>query len=148
MLAAFFIALPTINNLYKGQTGRFLISSPMIETGPFQQSVVYVVEHGLFTGARGYVINKPLKDSSGGFYGGPIEPQGHQYTMHYAGRAREYHGLAAWAPLQLEYEIIKGGWSVLPGDQAVIFSDKTGTLWRDLDARARKGAPALDAPHF
>lgn len=148
LLAAFFIALPTLNSFYKGQTGRFLISSPMISTGPFQQSVVYVVDHGFFTGARGYVVNKPLKDSSGGYYGGPVDQAGHRYTMHYAGQAREYHGLAAWMPLQLEYEIIKGGWSVLPGDQAVIFGDQINTMWRDLDTRARKGPPATDAPHY
>lgn len=137
LLAAFFIALPTIGNFYKGHTGRFLIASSMIGSGEFQRSVVYVVEHGLFTGARGYIVNKPLEGRKGVFYGGPVETDDHRYTMHYAGRSREYHGYAGWTPLQLEYEIIKGGWSVLPGDQATIFTDDYERLWRMLDVRAR-----------
>ena len=142
------MALPTLNNFYKGQTGRFLISSPMISSGPFQQSVIYVVDHGLFTGARGYIVNKSLKDSSGAYYGGPVDSGGHRYTMDYAGQSRTYHGMAAWMPLQLEYEIIKGAWSVLPGDQALIFHTDSDVLWRQLDSRARQDAPATDAPHY
>lgn len=118
----------------------------MIAMGPFQQSVVYIVDHGFFTGARGYVVNKALKNVPDGFYGGPVEFEGHRYTMHYAGQSREFHGLAAWMPLQLEYEIIKGGWSVLPGDESQIFIDDIGKMWRQMDARARKDAPAVDAP--
>lgn len=145
LLAAFFIALPTLGNFYTGQQGRFLIASPAIKSGAFQESVIYVVDHGLFTGARGYVINRPVE---GGFYGGPLGQADHVYTLYHQGESREYHGFAGWAPLQLEYEIIRGSWSVAPGSLDSIFSDDLNRLWRDLDTRTRKGAPAIDAPVY
>lgn len=148
LLAAFFIALPTLENFYTGQQGRFLIASPAIKSGAFHESVIYVVDHGLFTGARGYVINRPVPGAEGVFYGGPLAQQDHLHTFYHQGKSREYRGYAGWAPLQLEYEIIRGSWSVAPGDWEMVFSDDLNHLWRHLDTRARKGAAAIDAPVY
>lgn len=146
LLAAFFISLPTLGNFYTGQQGRFLIASPKIKSGTFHESVIYVTDHGLFTGARGYVVNRP--GDAGAFYGGPLGQADHIYMLRYKDQSREYRGFAGWAPLQLEYEIIRGSWSVAPGNLDTLFSADLRYLWRNLDTMARKGDPAIDAPVY
>ena len=60
LLAAFFIALPTIGTkFYKGQTGKFLVASENVRYEPFRESVIYITHHSVF-GAYGFVINKPI----------------------------------------------------------------------------------------
>lgn len=45
---------------------------------------------------------------------------------------RIYSGYAGWAPGQLEHEIRLGGWRVLPGESAQVFSDTPEQLWDEL----------------
>jgi len=49
---------------------------------------------------------------------------------------RVMHGLASWAPGQLEYEIIRGDWIVMPLDDAVIFDRPPAEMWRELQSHA------------
>ena len=49
---------------------------------------------------------------------------------------RVMHGLASWAPGQLEYEIKLGGWYVMPFDEAVIFDHPPAEIWQELYNRA------------
>ena len=49
---------------------------------------------------------------------------------------RVIHGLASWAPGQLEYEIRCGGWYVLPLDEAAIFDHPPAQMWQELYNRA------------
>ena len=49
---------------------------------------------------------------------------------------RVMHGLASWAPGQLEYEIKLGGWYVMPFDEAVIFDRPPAEMWQELYNRA------------
>lgn len=49
---------------------------------------------------------------------------------------RVMHGLASWAPGQLEYEIKLGGWYVMPFDEAVIFDHPPAEMWQELYNRA------------
>jgi len=49
---------------------------------------------------------------------------------------RVMHGLASWAPGQLEYEIQIGSWYVLPLDEAVIFDRAPEQMWQELFNRA------------
>lgn len=49
---------------------------------------------------------------------------------------RVMHGLASWAPGQLEYEIKRGGWYVMPLDEAVIFDRPPAAMWQELYNRA------------
>jgi putative transcriptional regulator len=46
---------------------------------------------------------------------------------------RIYSGYAGWAPGQLDHEIGLGGWHVLPGDSAQIFSENPELLWDELN---------------
>ncbi len=136
LLAAFFLALPSLNHLYKGQEGRFLVAHPDQPAGVFQQSVIYIVHHDLFGGARGYIINRPLSGQDA-FYGGPLSYPEHTFVMSHQGRERKYRGFAGWAPLQLEYEIIRGAWSIRDGDHAVIFSDVPEKIWTNISGQTR-----------
>ncbi len=61
---------------------------------------------------------------------------------------RVYAGHAGWAPGQLEAEIDRGGWHVMPGDPELVFSSAPKSVWRELIRRAvtrwtrRKEGPA------
>ena len=49
---------------------------------------------------------------------------------------RVMHGLASWAPGQLEYEISIGSWYVMPIDEAIIFDRTPAEMWLELFNRA------------
>ena len=44
---------------------------------------------------------------------------------------RAFAGFAAWAPRQLEAELIVGAWGILPPDSVGIFEKDPATLWQD-----------------
>ena len=44
---------------------------------------------------------------------------------------RAFAGFAAWAPRQLEAEMLLGAWGVLPPDSFSIFDQDPATLWQD-----------------
>lgn len=48
---------------------------------------------------------------------------------------RAYAGYAGWAGGQLEDEIDRGSWHVLPGDPDLVFDPKPFELWRELITR-------------
>jgi putative transcriptional regulator len=54
---------------------------------------------------------------------------------HYTG-LRVMHGLAAWAPGQLENEIEQGSWFVMPFNDALIFDHPPEGMWRALQGHA------------
>ena len=49
---------------------------------------------------------------------------------------RVYAGYAGWAPGQLQVEIARGGWRVLPADAAMVFDTEPGRIWPELIRRA------------
>lgn len=51
-------------------------------------------------------------------------------------RLRVFDGFASWAPGQLENEIDRGDWYLLPVDADVLFSEPLGDLWQKLLRRA------------
>ena len=48
---------------------------------------------------------------------------------------RVYAGYAGWSPGQLEYEIARGGWHILPGDPEMVFDRDAESLWKELVTR-------------
>jgi putative transcriptional regulator len=52
-------------------------------------------------------------------------------------RMRLFRGFAGWAPRQLESELAREGWHVLPAREAVIFRTRTEGLWQELVDEAR-----------
>jgi len=63
---------------------------------------------------------------------------------------RIYSGHAGWAPGQLEAEIDRGGWHVMPGNPNLVFTSAPSTVWPELIRRAttlwarREGVPSGD----
>ena len=51
---------------------------------------------------------------------------------------RVMHGVASWAPGQLEYEIKLGAWLVMPVDEAVIFDRSPAGMWQELHYRTNR----------
>jgi putative transcriptional regulator len=51
---------------------------------------------------------------------------------------RVMHGLASWAPGQLEHEIKRGDWIVLPFDETVVFDRPPEQLWQELHDRVTR----------
>ena len=61
-------------------------------------------------------------------------------------RYRLYSGFSGWAPGQLEAEIQRDSWYVLPATADVLFRQDTSRLWRELVEKARKAnAPRAGA---
>ena len=48
---------------------------------------------------------------------------------------RAFAGFAAWAPRQLEAEMLVGAWAILPADSVNIFDKNPATLWQDCIGR-------------
>jgi putative transcriptional regulator len=49
---------------------------------------------------------------------------------------RVYAGYAGWAPGQLDHELARGGWHLLPGDAAMVFDLAPSELWPELIRRS------------
>lgn len=49
-----------------------------------------------------------------------------------AARLRVYAGYAGWAPGQLDDEIARGGWHVVPASSELVFSGEPASLWKEL----------------
>lgn len=49
---------------------------------------------------------------------------------------RVYAGYSGWAPGQLQREIARGGWHVLPADAAMVFETDPARVWPELIKRA------------
>ena len=50
-------------------------------------------------------------------------------------RKSEFHvyaGYAGWAPRQLEAEIARGDWLLVPADAETVFSERPGRVWPTL----------------
>ncbi|MBI4030648.1 MAG: YqgE/AlgH family protein [Proteobacteria bacterium] len=166
LLGVFLVALPSMGGLYKGNTGKFLVVSPKMAVGPFQESVVYIVEHDLFH-AYGYIINKPLDEermaeafpegTNGrkAYYGGPVGypdtstvigngPNGPVINRWEGGEERIVAGYAGWTFLQLNYEMLRGAWDVVDYDPALMFDTDPAAIWGAARVRVLRERPVKD----
>jgi putative transcriptional regulator len=67
-----------------------------------------------------------------------MHPQNIEQLLAARGQAyRLYAGFAGWSPGQLESELERGSWYVVPANVELIFRDDTGNLWRELLDKAR-----------
>ena len=51
-------------------------------------------------------------------------------------RFRVYSGYAGWGPGQLQGEVDRGDWRILPGDADLLFQEETGSAWEALFRRS------------
>lgn len=58
-----------------------------------------------------------------------------------AARYRLYAGFSGWAPRQLESELMRDGWYVLPADEATLFRGATEGLWEEMVEKAKRLGP-------
>lgn len=58
---------------------------------------------------------------------------------------RLYAGFSGWAPGQLETEMAREGWYVLPASEALVFRKDTAGMWNELVEKARGGRARSDA---
>jgi putative transcriptional regulator len=57
------------------------------------------------------------------------------------GALRLFIGYAGWAPGQLDYEMARGSWRVLPGSDELVFAEEPKELWKRLaPAREQRAA--------
>jgi putative transcriptional regulator len=61
-------------------------------------------------------------------------------------RVRFYAGYAGWAPGQLQAEVRRGSWWIVPADAASLFERDPATLWETLRTRASMQGARLRAP--
>ncbi len=59
------------------------------------------------------------------------------------GTFRLYVGHAGWAPGQLDFEIERGGWSLMPADVETVFDDAPEEVWRKMLRRATSPLASL-----
>lgn len=52
-------------------------------------------------------------------------------------RYRLYAGFSGWAPRQLEGELLRDGWYVLPASEELVFRKDTAGMWDELVKKAR-----------
>jgi len=50
---------------------------------------------------------------------------------------RLYAGHAGWSPGQLDYEIDRGSWQVVPASERIVFSDEPSKIWQQLAPPSR-----------
>ncbi len=61
-------------------------------------------------------------------------------------RFRLYAGFSGWAPAQLQGELARDGWYVLPASVDLVFRKDTAGLWSELLAKARGEHAAEESP--
>lgn len=67
------------------------------------------------------------------------DPAGIEDVLKRSGATRSlrvYAGHSGWAPGQLQNEITRGGWHVLPADAETVFEKDAATIWPELSRRA------------
>jgi len=60
-----------------------------------------------------------------------------------AERARLYAGFSGWAPRQLESELERDSWYVLPASEELVFRKDTSGMWMELLEKARGSRTAI-----
>lgn len=67
----------------------------------------------------------------------PVETLTHLITREdFKDPFRVYSGYAGWAPGQLQGEIDRGDWRVLPGEADLLFQEETGSIWEEMFRRS------------
>jgi putative transcriptional regulator len=62
-----------------------------------------------------------------------------------ASHLRLFLGYAGWSPGQLDYEIARGSWHVVPASEDVVFAEEPAKLWKRLSP-PREHRAAVQSP--
>ncbi len=58
-------------------------------------------------------------------------------------RYRLYAGFSGWRPRQLESELVRDSWHILPADEATVFRESPDGLWEEMLERAQRLGPRV-----
>ncbi|MCA9080730.1 MAG: YqgE/AlgH family protein [Planctomycetaceae bacterium] len=130
---------PSSVSLSSGLSGHFDLpeDGELIYTGgPVEPSALFMIHNsadldptenpvlpGLFMGSSAEVFESVVESKLDG-------------EMHI--KYRVYSGCAGWAPGQLEGELARGDWQVLPGDPSQVFSENPYSVWDDVLGKSRE----------
>jgi putative transcriptional regulator len=105
-------------------------TDPLYFGGPVHTTALMYLFRGSATAAGAFPVFEDLCLSGNGDLLDQLlsAPQG--------GVQRYFLGYSGWAPVQLEMEIARGGWYVLPADRDTILNMDPAIMWRELLARA------------
>lgn len=116
------------------------LEEPVYFGGPvMRQTVVALFHSGSAPRASAFHILKGVYLS---MHPANIEPLLSQPGQRY----RLYAGFAGWAPRQLESELERDGWYLLPASEALVFRKDTRGMWEELLEKARGGRASNDKP--
>lgn len=73
-----------------------------------------------------------------------MHPDSIKRALESGGRRRLFAGFAGWMPHQLQSEMSRDAWYVLPASEDVLFRTDTEGLWRELVEKARGARTRLD----
>jgi putative AlgH/UPF0301 family transcriptional regulator len=135
------LTLPGLARIYEGHDGKFLVSTERTRGTPFEKTVIYL-ERNDFGGSHGVIINKPIEGTEF-FDGGPV---GKDIVLERSEGAKKriFIGHAGWLPLQLDFEILRGGWVVVDYDPALMFDTPPEKIWDKAAERADVKITAIE----
>lgn len=151
LFAALFISIPVLLGLYKGHTGRILVSTDVIGSRScFNQTVVYVFNHSVW-GAQGVILNKPLSEGDmlkykvpesskmNAFDGGPVDKGDARFIA-----ILRPNAVSAWRQQSLyvttDKERISKGQGSHDDVDAMLFVGYSGWSPNQLEREIREGA--------
>ena len=113
--------LPEVESL-QGYTGKLYIGGPvapwgviMLVQGDDAPDNAYPVIEGIYTSGDQALLQDLINTAGGD------------------ARVRLYAGHAGWLPGQLDAEILRGSWRVIPARQELVFSNTPLELWKSLN---------------
>jgi len=137
--------------------GKILVATPKLNDPDFSKSVVLLI-YANPKAAIGLIVNRPLDRKANQWAGGPIPLGTNALIRTTAGPAqsqrilpdvflhsgsdpatlrgefRVYKGTCGWTTPQLQDELRRGDWRVLPGKSEILFDANPETLWQRLEA--------------
>ncbi len=104
--------------------------APLYEGGPVMRPVTVALFRSATTpAAPAFQVLKGVYLS--------MHPESVEKLAPRSARFRLFAGFSGWAPGQLEAEIARDGWHVLPASEELVFREDISGLWRELLGRAR-----------
>jgi putative transcriptional regulator len=106
--------------------------APIFFGGPVMQEVIVALFHSEQTpGAPAFHVLKGVYLS---MHPGNVDPL---LEGRGGGRHRVYMGFSGWAPGQLDSEMQRDGWYVLPASEEILFRADTAGMWDELVSKVR-----------
>jgi len=104
-------------------------AEPVFAGGPVMRGVLVALFRAQTAPAAAFPVLK-------GVYLG-MHPDNIKRVLESGAQRRLYSGFSGWMPNQLQSEMQRDGWYVLPATEELLFRDDTSGMWRELLEKAR-----------